>query len=660
MTTLFRNPDDVFAKTVMSRTYCREDPEKGRKETPDEVFTRVLDAFEKYYKNTLVLCQRDLYDREKWFDMMSQGIALPAGRMLWSMGSTTIDKEGYLPMMNCSFVIVDDPLEPIRYISKMLFLGCGVGFSLERKYFKTLQEKFERIRIRAGYDQQFGEILRDDAERAAYTVEDSREGWTSFLVSVINAAIRQAPFLYSLAKIRPKGQFIKGFGGRSGDPEILGSVAEKMYNMVLKSRGATLELYYDLICLVAKLVVSGNVRRSALMAIGDPDDKEFLGLKDFSKMGHGTSHRSFCNNSVKVDSFEQLGPDFWRTFHGNSEAYGWVNTEKCYIQYDGYRRHHPVGFNPCGEQPLASYEVCCLGEVNLAKVADNPALFMEAAKMVYLFCKLSYTLGAPTEPKTDKICQDNQRIGVSLTGVAMVHNSPELWLLLEEVRDMLREFDQEISVMLGVNPSVALTTIKPGGTLPKIAGAPGPGVHRPISRYQIRRVRFPGTSSLLRWLKSMGIPIEPEFDPSGKPTEEGTMVASFYLDNKEPYDGKFSDYQITRAGLRDMFQRVAKVQEHWSENSVSVTIYFKLEDVESELIPLVKEYFPCLKCFSGLPYYGHNFVQAPEEPISRDQYEHYLKNVFYRSWTNLPTVLDGNEEPEDFGSCGERGSCSDR
>lgn len=653
---MFRNPDQVFKEAVTIRTYCRDLPDKGRKETVEEMYNRVLDAFEEYYGPTLILDTPE-YDRAGWYELMSEGIALPAGRMLWAMGSRTIQEEGFLPLMNCSFTIVDDPLEPIRYIAKMLFLGCGVGFSLERKYFRQLQTKFEAIRVRSPYSS--GQMVRE-SRGTTYRVKDSRDGWIAFILETILRAIRQEEFHYCIDDIRPAGTPIKGFGGRSGDPEILAETTEHISRLIRSSAGATVELYYDIICLVAKMVVSGNVRRSALIAIGDPNDREFLELKQFSKIGYGNTHRSFCNNSVNVQDFEQLGPDFWNTFTGQSEAYGWVNVEKCVEKWDGHVRYQPQGFNPCGEQPLADREVCCLGEINLAKVYDKPELFRRALIMTYLFCKLAYTLGAPTEPQTQKICQANQRIGISITGVAMVPNTPKLWLTLENMKDTLRVYDEKISKFLDVPPSIALTTVKPGGTLPKIAGAPGPGVHRPISRFQIRRVRFSKHSALLPWFREMGIPIEPEFDSKGEPTKEGTQVVSFYLDNTSPPDDQFSDWQVTPEGLRDMFQRVAKTQLHWSENSVSVTIYYNLQDVGNVLIPLVKEYFPILKCFSGLPYYGHNFQQAPEEPVDAATYYQYMARDFKPSYTKAPTNFDGVTELEDFGSCGSRSSCSDR
>lgn len=661
-------PEAAFRESIYSRTYCRvlkPDDAAPRKESRYESISRVLQAFEKYYP--AIAADKKLYDESEWFSLISKGVALPAGRMLWTMGAGVIEKEGFLSMMNCSFIKLDHPVQPLGFILKMLILGCGVGFSVERKYFRDLQTIFSHIRwtnrdsgVKASYEKMNDEypFLYKPEER--FYVEDSKEGWASFLLNSVTRAIARQPVFYSLSNLRPAGSLINGFGGRSGDPEKLGEIVGKIYWMVAESTAASVELYYDIVCLIAELVVSGNVRRSALICIGDPDDKAYLALKQFKTMGRGTSHRSFCNNSVNVQSFEQLGEDFWATYNGTSEPYGWVNTEKCIIPYDGKTRYQPVGFNPCGEQPLANREVCCLSEINLVRVINDMDLFKKAAKMCYLFCKMAYTLGAPTEPETNKICQANQRIGISLTGISMVKDDGHLWNKLMFIKDYLRDLDRAVSKRLGVNTSVALTTVKPGGTLPKIAGSSGPGIHRPISAYQIRRVRFARDCALLPWFKQMRIPIEPQFGVDGQPVKDGTQVVSFYLKNDIPADGHFSDWQLTPEGLNDMFEKIATTQATWSDNSISVTVYYKLEDVDLVLKPMMHDYFESLKCFSGLPYYGHNFLQAPEEPISEGRYYDYLLNTFRPTDADLPLDLDGATTPEDFGQCESVGSCTDR
>lgn len=666
---MYSTPDSVFKDAVTIRTYSRELSELGRKESVDEIFNRVLDAFENYYGDEEEVL-REYYNRDNWFRLMKEGYALPAGRMLWIMGSDTVNREGFLPMMNCSFVQMDHPVEPLLFAMKMLILGCGVGFSLERKHFSHLQREFSSMRFQSAPGKEIG-ISREDysEDLDAFVVEDSKEGWLKFLRHVVERAIRRDAVIFSLQLIRPAGSPIKGFGGRSADPVNLEKAMKRIYWKIVSEANASVTMYYDVVCLIAEVVISGNVRRSALICIGDPDDAEFLNLKRFSKL-KDNNQRAFCNNSVNVTSFDQLGEEYWSTFDGSSEAYGWVNTSKAgtedflrkrnFSNLGKFKRYNPTGFNPCGEQPLANREVCCLGEINLSKF-DKMEDFRDSLIMVYLFCKLAYTLGAPTEKKTEKVCYYNQRIGVSLTGISMI-DSAVLKIYMESGRAFLESLDEKVSEMLKVPTCVALTTVKPGGTLPKIAGSSGPGIHRPISAYQIRRVRFAKQCALLKWFKEIGVPVEPQYQFDGKtPSECGTQVASFYLKNQIPKDGHFSDWQLTPEGLRSMFEKIAHVQNVWSENAISVTVYYNLNEVESVLRPLMKEYFCSLKTFSGLPYFGHNFIQAPEQPITETEYEEALKKFqAVQPKSQIPLEVDGIDYAEDFGQCESVSSCSDR
>lgn len=661
---MYATPGDVFRESVAIRTYSRDVPDEDRKESVPEIFTRVLDAFETLYAD-----KKDVwgpyYDRARWFHLMSEGIALPAGRMLWSMGSTTLAKEGYLPMMNCSFVAINGVSEPFRFMAKMLFLGCGVGFSVERKYFEPLAKEWVALRypIMPSTRKQAGESrYYPDHKGSVFVVRDSKEGWIDFIVEAIEAGVALRPFIYDLSQIRPEGSRIKGFGGRSGDPQILSTIGMRIYYDVAGPAYPTVSMLYDVACSIGELVVSGNVRRSALIAIGDPTDEEFLSLKKFSNT-KGKPWRQFCNNSVNVSTFSDLSDAFWDTYDGSSEAYGFVKVDAAARadeerESNSFRKRYPaMGFNPCGEQPLHNREVCCLAEINVQKIHDNPTM-IQAMYMTYLFCKMAFTLGAPTEPETNRIVQANQRIGISLTGISMVDPSI-MSMAYQNLNVWLRPFDSRISGQLGVPPCIALTTVKPGGTLPKIAGSSGPGIHRPISHYQIRRVRFSKTCALLPWFKHIGIPVEPAFMLDGSPDPSGTQVASFFLENAEPADGHYSEWQLTDVGLESMFAKIAEVQEHWSDNAISVTVYYDVKRVRDQLIPMIRRWFDQLKVFSGLPYFGHNFLQAPEEPISEERYHAELARFEARGdKPQIPLTPDGLHVTDDLGSCTV--GCSDR
>lgn len=651
----------IFAHAVMSRTYCRD--VGGKKETLTEPFQRVLNSFEKYY--------RDHIDRVEWFEenpnwknewynRMVTGKALPAGRMLWAMGSRTIEEEGFLPLMNCGFVVIDDPIEPLLFIMRMLMLGCGMGFSLENKHFIKVYKKMEKMRNEEMEDYMTPPEIQN--KPGGWIVEDSRTGWIELLRKVLTAGILRKPFYYSLENLRPAGTPIKGFGGVSGDPKMLETTMNKIYQILVMYRSEyhpDMTAYYDIICLIGQVVVSGNVRRSALIAIGDSWDLNFLELKNFKSLSL-YPWRCFCNNSVNASKFKDLNGHFWKTFNGQSEAYGIVNMKKCRKEHRkrNYDRDsfEPLGFNPCGEQPLANYELCCLGEVNMSR-CETYNDFFQSLVMCYFFCKFSYTLGCPVE-KVQEVSQLNQRIGISLTSLCMSDdNQIREWAT--RGRQWLRVFDQQISQRLGLSRSVALTTIKPGGTLTKISGSAGPGIHRPISEYQIRRVRFHKSSPLLPWLEKSGVPIEPQRMFDGTLDPSGTQIASFYIRNGVPADGHFSDWLVTPEGFADMLGRVALLQDIWSDNSISVTVYYPIDKLDDFVKRGVKRVFKKVKTLSLLPYSGHNFPQAPEEPISEEDFKKFFEEHPYIDHEPTNHVPE-HEAPEDFGLCEGKSQCSDR
>jgi ribonucleoside-triphosphate reductase len=187
-----------------------------------------------------------------------------AGRFWWQLGTKTVDKLGLLSLQNCAFTIVNDPIRPFTWTMDALMLGSGVGYNIQREYVNTLPKVKGKIKIE-----------RKDEPDADFIVPDSREGWVKLLAKVLKAHFYSGEgFTYSTICIRSKGAPIKSFGGvASGPEELCWGINEihQIFNNRAKKKLRPIDCL-DIMNIIGAIVVAGNVRRSAQIAIGDPDD----------------------------------------------------------------------------------------------------------------------------------------------------------------------------------------------------------------------------------------------------------------------------------------------------------------------------------------------------------------------------------------------------
>jgi hypothetical protein len=244
-----------------------------------------------------------------------------AGRFWWQMGTETVDRLGLASLQNCAFTSINQPVRPFTWAMDMLMLGSGVGFNIQQKNISQLPP------VNAA----FKAPTRLDTPDADFIVPDSREGWVKLLGKTLKAAFlsnTSTTFSYSTVLIRGKGAPIKGFGGVASGPEDLcWGIAE--ISKVLEKR-ASKQLHpidaLDIMNIIGSVVVAGNVRRSAQIAIGDWDDLEYLRAKRWD-LGSIPSWRAMSNNSIVCDDVTKLGQDFWDGYEGKGEPYGLINLE---------------------------------------------------------------------------------------------------------------------------------------------------------------------------------------------------------------------------------------------------------------------------------------------------------------------------------------------
>lgn len=547
-----------------------------------------------------------------------------AGRFLWQLGTTTVAKYGLASLQNCAFITIDEPVHPFTWIFDMLMLGVGVGFNIQRENIKKIPAVLD-VSIR---------ITREDTKDADFIVPDSREGWVELLRKVLTAFfVTGQGFSYSTLLVRKAGSPIKGFGGVASGPDDLCSGIDNMVQLLRKKRGRQLSSVecLDIVNIIASIVVAGNIRRSACIAIGDCDDIEYLQAKRWD-LGNIPNWRAFSNNSVVCNDIADLPDAFWDGYKGNGEPYGLINLDlarRVGRILDGGMYPDPdvQGFNPCAEQSLANMETCCLSEVFLPNISSYDEL-KDVITLAYRICKHSLLL--PCHHRgTDAIVKRNMRMGIGVTGYLQATEEQRSWL--SPLYTYLREFDVTYSAKHNIPQSIKLTTTKPSGTLSMLAGVT-PGAHPGIYPYFIRRIRIAAGNPLVDVCKKHGYGWEFQRNFDGS-EDYKTVVVSFPC--------KYPEGTVIAKNMSaiDQLEVIKKLQHEWSDNAVSVTIYYRKEELDSILEWLRKNYKDNLKTCSFLLHSEHGFQQAPYEEITEAKYTEMIANV-------LP-IQSGNIEPED-------------
>jgi len=536
-----------------------------------------------------------------------------AGRFLWQLGTSTVQRLGLLSLQNCAAVAVDEPIRPFTWAMDALMLGCGVGFNIQREYVYKLPK------VNSSY---IGPS-RFDSSSADFIVPDTREGWIKLLEYTLRCAFdddSKRGFSYSTQLVRGSGAAIKGFGGTASGPEILcegiGNISEILKNRIGKQLRPIDCL--DIMNLIGSIVVAGNVRRSAQIAIGDMDDFQYIRSKRWD-LGNIPNWRANSNNSVVCNDFDLLPEEIWQGYMGNGEPFGLINLRLSRRTGRTGENNYPdkevIGFNPCAEQPLCNYETCCLAEIFLPNIEDKDQL-LDITKLLYRVCK--HSLNLPCHNKeTEEIVHKNQRMGIGITGYLQSTDEQRSWLA--GCYAQLRAFDEKYSDSKGFPRSIKLTTIKPSGTLSLLPGVT-PGCHPAFGQHLIRRIRIASDSKLVETIREAGYKVEyaRHFDGSD---DRATVVAEF------PFNYPSGTRLAKDMSAIDQLEVVKRLQSEWSDNAVSCTIYYKKEELDGIKEYLKKNYNKHFKSLSFLLHSEHGFDQAPLEEITEEEYNKLVKKV---------------------------------
>ena len=585
---------DGLGYVVFKRTYARILDEKEH--TTEEwwhTLRRVVDGAE------AIGAGLTEDESERLFDYMFNLKGLPGGRMLWQLGTPNNERLGGDSLVNCWFVDITKP-EDFSWMFERLMLGGGVGFNV------THPEALGVVRQ--------GTVQHLNAADSDYIVPDKREGWAQALLLSLRTYLGgedDSTYLtYNTSLIRPAGAPIRTFGGTASGPGILVEGIEKITAVLngAVDRHLTSVEVLDIGNIIGSVVVAGNVRRSAEIALGRPDDIDYLNAKRWD-LGTIPMHRSMSNNSVVVGDINELPDEFWEGYHGNGEPYGLFNLEasRTFGRTSEVRPDPSiVGTNPCAEIGLANRESCNLSEVFLPNVASEEE-FVDITRLLYKVQKAVAALPY-LDRESDDITSQNMRLGLGVTGIAQALHKLD-WLDTAYVA--LRRFDKIWSSQNGWPESKRLTTVKPSGTLSLLAGV-SPGGHPGYSQFHIRRVRMSVGDPLIQYCADMGYHVEWVKNLDGTVSDR-TKVVEFPCEYPE---GTVLAEHLSAVQQMNLQQLL---QEKWADNAVSVTVYVQPGELED-----IKEYLRCnwsrMKSVSFLLHSEHGFAQAPLEEITEERY----------------------------------------
>jgi len=622
------------------RTYSRV-KEDGKKERWHEVCKRVIEGMYSVQKNHAKENRLPWNDykaqksAQEAFDRMFNLKWTPPGRGLWAFGTPmTMEKRNSAALQNCAMVSTrdidrNDPGALFAWVMDALMLGVGVGFDT------------------IGQDKEMP-IYGPTEPVVIYEIPDTREGWVESVRLLLNSMLRPnqniQEFKYDL--IRPLGAPIKGFGGVSSGPQPLFDLHQRIRKVIGSRVGETLDsrAIVDIVNLIGTCVVSGNVRRSATLALGSAGDDDFINLKNSEVFPERNSFDSenpgwawMSNNSIAATVGTKY-EDYVDLISNNGEpGFIWLDVARNYGRLadpaDG-KDYRVMGFNPCAEQPLESYELCTLVEVHLNRHTDKED-FLRTLKFAYLYGK-TVTLVPTHWQITNGIMQRNRRIGTSLTGIASfadTHGLPATRDWMDEGYQTIRKYDKQYSEWLCVRESIRVTTVKPSGSVSLLSGA-SPGVHWPVGgEYFLRAIRFSDQDPMMHLFKAAGYKTEPDL------VSANTMVVYFPVHSGHPR----SEKDVT---LFEKIGLAATTQKYWSDNGVSVTLSFDKDSETKHIAPALHMYEGQLKAVSFLPMGNTVYPQQPYQQITQEEYDNYVGQIAKIDWS---AIYDGIENLDSVG-----------
>lgn len=599
----------LLSDLVAFRTYAKHIPHLSRRETLEETINRNmtmhLDKFPKL--------SRDIV---KAYDSVHALKLMPSMRGLQFSGDAVLKNN--CRQYNCSYLPIDD----IRTFGETLFLllsGVGVGFSVQRHHIDQLPK------------------IQLPREEGLFIAHDSIIGWAQCVDALFDAYYlgRVRP-IYDFSNIRPKGSYLVTTGAKAPGKEPLKKMLEDVETKLKNALGRKLTSVevHDIICIISDCVLSGGIRRAALLSLFDRTDTEMLKAK------HGEwwvkhPYRARANNSAVLPRSQVTKEEFDYIFEicqksGSGEpGFSWTNNTDW-------------GFNPCHEIALNPNQFCNLVTINQTNI-NSKAEFLKRVHSATLLGTLqaAYTDFPYLRPEWKKTTEQEALLGVSFTGIADSSGiiQPE-WL--EEGAKLVLELNEKYAKKLGINVAARTTTVKPEGTSSCILGSSS-GIHARHSEYYLRRFRMNKDDGLYNYLKAT----IPDLVEDDQFSNSGAVIT---IPQSSPKNSLLRENE----SALDLLNRTYLYNNHWvnagyrsgaNQHNVSVTVSVK----ENEWDAVRESMWLNRESYSGislLPYDGGSYVQAPFEECNKQTYDKYVKLINEIDLTKVNEEEDNTKRTE--------------
>ena len=600
------NMSDYQNIIALSR-YARWLDDKGRREQWPETVTRLVDFYAKFVQdNHSVTLNADMY--KSLHTAITSLNVMPSMRAMMTAGAAL--ERNHVASYNCAYLTVDSP----RAFDECLYIlmhGTGVGFSVERQYINQLPKVPEDF---------------EDSE-TTIIVQDSKEGWHRGYKELINLLYAGMVPRWDMSRIRPAGAKLKTFGGRASGPDPLHDLFVFTANAFRKAAGRRLSSIecHDLICKVADVVVVGGVRRSALISLSNLSDDRIRHAKSGS-WWDTDPQRALSNNSVCYTEKPDIGTfmrEWIALYDSKSGERGIFNREAAQAQASKYERRDPdiqYGTNPCSEIILRPKQFCNLTEV-VVRENDTIKTLKDKIELATILGTIQscFTSFKGLSSHWRRNTEEERLLGVSLTGImdnAMLSNKTDQDLpkILDELRLHAVNVNKTWAKKLDIEPSAAITCVKPSGTVSQLVNSAS-GIHPRHNKYYIRTIRADKKDPLTSFLIDQGFPHE---DASEKPNS--MTVFSFPM--KSP-DNAITRKEISAIEHLNLWKIYA---DHWCEHKPSITVSVE-EDKWLEVASFVYNNFDSMSGVSFLPMSKHSYKQAPYQDISKTEWAKVVETM---------------------------------